>query len=254
MEIDLNCDLGEGFGPYAHGHDPELLQLVSSANIACGFHAGDPATMRRTVRLARARGVSVGAHPSYPDLLGFGRRHLACSPEEIRDDVTYQLGALWAFCRSEGLPLAHVKPHGALYNAAARDLPTALAVAEAVRAVDPALWLVCLAGSLQVEAARRTGLRHVEEGFADRAYLPDGQLLPRTQPGAVIHDRAQVEERVVRLLRERRVAASDGSLVPLTVQTLCVHGDTPDAVELVRAVRRALEAAGVAVRSFSAGA
>jgi len=251
VSIDLNCDMGEGYGSYTMGSDEEVMPLVSSANVACGFHASDPATMHRTVRLAKQHGVAVGAHPSFPDLVGFGRRQLAASPQEIRDDVLYQVGALWAFCRAEGVRLRHVKAHGALYNAAAKDLPTALAIAEAVRDVDPTLWLVCLSRSALVEAARRTGLPHVEEAFADRAYARDGALVPRSVPGAVIHDAARVEERVLRMVREGKVQSIDGVDVPIAAGTICVHGDTPGAVGLARAIRERLQREGVEVAAFS---
>lgn len=251
MSIDLNCDMGEGFGSYALGLDEEVMPLVSSANVACGFHASDPGTMHRTVKLARQHGVAVGAHPSFPDLVGFGRRHVAASPQEIRDDVTYQVGALWAFCRAEGLRLRHVKAHGALYNAAARDLPTALAIAGAVRDVDPSLWLVCLSRSALVEAAKQTGLRHVEEVFADRAYARDGTLVPRSVPGSVIHDAVRVEERMLQVVREGTVRSIDGVDVPIDAGTICVHGDTPGAVGLVRAIRERLRKEGVEVAAFS---
>jgi len=251
VRIDLNCDMGEGFGAYAMGDDEQMLALVSSANVACGFHASDPGTMHRTVRLAKEHGVAVGAHPSFPDLVGFGRRQLAASPEEVRDDVTYQVGALWAFCRAEGVPLRHVKAHGALYNAAARDLSTALAVAEAVRAVDPALWLVCLSGSALVEAARRTGLRHVAEVFADRAYARDGALVPRSVAGSVIHDPAGVAQRVLRMVTDGKVRSIDGADVAISAGTVCVHGDTPGAVGLARAIRERLLQERIEVQPFS---
>lgn len=250
MRIDLNCDMGEGLGGSLEV-DEELMPLISSANVACGFHASDPGNMHRTVRLARAHGVAVGAHPSYPDRSGFGRRDLAASPEEVRDDVLYQVGALEAFCRAEGLRLSHVKAHGALYNAAARDLPTALAVAEAVRDVDPSLWLVCLSGSAHVEAARRTGLRHVEEVFADRAYSREGRLVPRSTPGAVIEDAARVADRVLRMVKEEKVRCIDGTDIALRGGTVCVHGDTRGSVELVRAIRARLVAEGVELAPFS---
>jgi len=249
MNIDLNCDMGEGFGRHVPGLDERIMPLVSSANVACGFHASDPGTMHRTVRLAKRHGVAVGAHPSFPDLVGFGRRHLAASPEEIRDDVLYQVGALWAFCRAEGVRLRHVKPHGALYTAAARDLPTALAVAEAAKAVDPGLRLVCLAGSAMVEAARRAGLRWVGEAFADRAYARDGTLVPRDVPGSVLGDPEAVAERVARMVRDKRVASIDGVDVAIDAGTICVHGDTPGALELLGAVRARLDRERIAVRS-----
>ena len=246
--IDLNSDMGEGYGPWPMGDDERLASLVSSINVACGFHASDPATMRRTVRLAKRHGLAVGAHPSYPDRVGFGRRPLGAMPDEVRDDVTYQVGALWAFCRAEGLPLRHVKPHGALYNAAARDEALATAICEAVRAIDPALVLVALAGSRMLEVARRLGLRAVGEAFADRAYTPEGALLSRQEPGAVLHDPAVVAARAVRMARERKVSAVDGTVVTVDAETICLHGDTPGAANLAAAVRAALDREGIAVR------
>jgi UPF0271 protein len=249
MRIDLNCDMGEGIGD-----DARLMPLVTSANVACGFHAGGPETMRRTVRLAREHGVAVGAHPGYPDRAGFGRRHLAASPDEVRDDVTYQIGALWAFCRAEGIRLTHVKPHGALYNDAAEDRDLARAICEAARQVDPALTVVCLARSPMAEVARALGIPCAEEAFADRAYTARGTLVSRRTPGAVIRDPAEVAARVSRMVREGRVAAIDGMLVPIAAGTICIHGDTPGAVELVTAIRARLAADGVAVEPLGAGA
>ena len=245
MVIDLNCDMGEGAGA-----DERIMPLVSSANVACGFHAGDPATIRRTVRLASRHGVAVGAHPSFPDRSGFGRRLLAATPEEVRDDVTYQVGALLAFCRAEGVPLTHVKAHGALYNAAAGDLPLARAICEAVKAIDPGLVVVCLAGSPMAGLARGLGLRVAEEAFADRAYTASGTLVPRTEPGSVIADPERVAERVSRMARQRQVLAADGSEVAVNADTVCVHGDTQGAAELVAAIRERLARDGVAVRPF----
>jgi UPF0271 protein len=241
--IDLNCDMGEGAG-----QDAELLPLITSANVACGFHAGGPEVMRQTVRLARKHGVAVGAHPSYPDRSGFGRRFMAASTDEVRDDVTYQIGALWAFCRAEGVPLTHVKAHGALYNAAAQDRALARAICEATRDVDPTLVMVCLARSPMAEVARELGLRCAEEAFADRAYTSSGTLVPRGTPGAVIRDPEKVAERVSMMAREHRVVAIDGSAIPIDAGTICVHGDTPGAARLVAAIRSRLEADGVAVR------
>jgi UPF0271 protein len=208
--------------------------------------------MRRTVLLAKRHGAAVGAHPSFPDRVGFGRRLLAASPEEVRDDVTYQVGALWAFCRAERVALRHVKPHGALYNAAAADPALATAVCEAVRAVDPELFVVCLARSRMAEVARELGVRWVGEAFADRAYTRDGTLVSRREPGAVIHDPAEVAERVARLAREGKITAADGSELALEAQTVCIHGDTPGAAELAGAVRERLAREGIAVRPFSA--
>ena len=250
MEMDLNCDAGESFGTYRLGLDEEAVPLVSSVSIACGFHGGDPRTMRRTVRLARRHGVSVGAHPSYPDLVGFGRRPLDATPEEVADDVVYQVGALLAFCRSEGVRLHHVKLHGALYNRAASDAALAGAVVAAVKSVDPDLVLVCLSGSAMVTAAAGGGLPHVEEAFADRAYAPDGKLVSRRLPGAVVHDPGAVAERVAMMATARKVRAIDGSLVPVSARTVCVHGDTPGAVEVLRAIRARLAEEGVLVRAF----
>jgi UPF0271 protein len=246
MWIDLNCDMGEGAGS-----DERIMPLVTSANVACGFHASDPTHMRRTVRLAREHGVAVGAHPSYADREGFGRRAVDATPDEVRDAVTYQVGALWAICRAEGVRLGHVKPHGALYNTAAQDPALARAICEAVAAVDPALAVVCLARSPMAEVTRKLGLACAEEAFADRAYTGAGTLVPRGAPGAVIEDPEQVAERVVRIVREKRVAAVDGSDVPLDARTLCVHGDTPGAERLVAAIRARLRAEGIEVKPFA---
>ncbi len=250
--IDLNSDVGEGFGAWAPPADDALIPLVSSANIACGFHASDPALMRRTVRLARTHAVAVGAHPSFPDRVGFGRRMLAATPQQIEDDVVYQVGALLGCCRAEGVPLVHVKPHGALYDAAARDPAVARAIVAAVRAVDASLWLVGLAGSALAREARAAGLRCAEEAFADRGYARDGTLLPRGAPGALVTDPAAVAERVSRLAREGIVRAADGTDLQVVAGTICVHGDTPGAVDVARAIRARLDRDGVAVRSFAA--
>ena len=246
ITVDLNCDMGEGYPS-----DARLMPLVTSANVACGFHASDPATMHRTVSLARQHGVAVGAHPSFPDRSGFGRRLMAASPEEVRDDVTYQIGAVWAFCRAEGVRLAHVKAHGALYNAAADDPALARAICEAVRAVDPSLAVVCLARSRMAQLTRELGLTCVEEAFADRAYTAAGALVSRRLPGAVIEDEGEVAERASRMVREKRVVAMDGTVVPLEAQTLCVHGDTPGAERLAAAIRARLEADGVTIRAIA---
>jgi len=253
MEIDLNCDAGESYGVYRLGLDEDALPLVSSVNIACGFHASDPGTMRRTVRLAKRYGVSVGAHPSFPDRIGFGRRVLQATPEEVTDDVVYQVGALLAFCRAEGVPLCHVKAHGALYNVAASEPALADAIALAVKSIDPRLVLVCLAGSAMVAAAARAGIPHVEEAFADRAYATDGTLVSRRVAGAVIHEPRLVAERVAMMVTEQRVVAIDGTRVPIAAKTMCVHGDTPGAVEVIRAIRARLAEAGVAVRGLHPG-
>jgi UPF0271 protein len=246
--IDLNCDMGESFGAWTMGTDTEVLASVSSANIACGYHAGDPAVMRRTVRAARDAGVAVGAHPGLPDLLGFGRREMRVQPADVEDMVLYQVGALAALAAAEGVRLRHVKAHGALYNMAARDVSLASAIARSVAAFDRDLLLFGLAGSVLLEAGRDAGLRVASEGFADRAYEPDGSLTPRSRPGAVIDDPDRVVERAVRMVTQGRVTATDGSEVALQVDTLCTHGDTPGAQALVRRLRAGLESQGVAVR------
>ena len=249
LEIDLNADLGESFGEWRLGDDEAMLGVVSSANVACGFHAGDPAGIRRTVRAAIATGVAVGAHPGYRDLAGFGRRAMDVASDELEADVLYQLGALRGIARSEGGDLAYVKPHGALYNTIARDRRQADAVLAAVAAFDPALPLVVLAGSPLVDWAHEAGLQTIEEAFVDRAYLPDGGLVPRRDPRAVIHDPDVAAARIVRMVAKGIVEAVDGSLVRIAARSVCVHGDSPAAVEMARTTRRALEAAGIRVRA-----
>lgn len=245
--IDLNADVGESFGVYRLGQDPVLLPAITSANIACGYHAGDPGIMRATIALARAHGVAVGAHPGFADLAGFGRRELRASPQEVEDLVLYQIGALSAMARAAGLRLQHVKPHGALFNMAARDRAVADAIARATAAFDDTLILFGLPGSALVDAGQRAGLRTASEAFADRAYLRDGTLVPRGEPGAVIHDAEAVVARAVAMVRQRSVLATDGTRVPIEVDTLCVHGDTPGAAELAQRVRGALLEAGIDV-------
>jgi UPF0271 protein len=249
MPIDLNCDLGESFGAYRLGADEEILPFVTSASVACGFHAGDPGTMRRTVEAAAARGLAVGAHPGLPDLQGFGRRAMAVSPEEAYEMVVYQVGALQGFAAAAGIRLQHVKPHGALYNMAAARDDLADAVARAVRDVDPGLALFALSGSRLVEAGRALGLRTASEAFADRGYAPDGSLLPRSEPGAIVADPEEVVRRALGMAREGRVRAVDGAEVAIEAQTLCVHGDTPGAADLARRLRHSLTDAGVEVRA-----
>lgn len=243
IRFDFNCDMGESFGAWKMGLDAEVIKFVTSANIACGFHAGDPATMRKTVCLAESHGVGIGAHPGFPDLQGFGRRNLAATPEEVRDDLVYQIGALQAFTRDK--KLQHVKPHGALYNMAVGGGDLARAIGEAVLHVDPSMILVLLAGSRWADQAEQMGLRVAREAFADRALNADGTLVPRSKPGSVIHDTQQVIERSVRLVTEGTVVAITGETVPVKADTLCLHGDTPDAVHLAAALRKALEEAGV---------
>jgi len=249
--LDLNADLGEGFGPWGTGDDGLLLRVISSANLACGFHAGDFSVMARTVDLALNCGVAVGAHPGYPDLQGFGRRTMGLSPREVRDAVLYQIGALEAFLRPRGARLNHVKPHGALYNAAAADAALAEAVATAVRDFDPGLVLVGLSGSELVTVGEQMGLRVAREAFADRAYEADGRLTPRGGPGAVLDGTEEVVARVLRMVRLGRVRARTGEDLPLEAQTLCLHGDEPHAVAFAQEVRTALQAEGVAIAPVS---
>jgi len=246
--IDLNCDLGEGFGAYTLGDDAALMRVVSSANVACGFHAGDPRTMRRGVEMARAAGVAVGAHPGFPDRVGFGRRELGATAEEMTTDVLYQIGALAAFCAAEGLALQHVKPHGALYNLAARNRHVADAVVAAIARFDPTLILFAPPGSAMVQAASEHNLRVAREIFADRAVEPDGRLVARGAPGAVITESEAVIARTLRMIRTGRVTAINGQEIELTGETICVHGDTPDAVAILGSLRAALEAEGIGVR------
>ena len=248
MTIDLNSDVGESFGAWSIGSDEALIPLVTSVNIACGAHAGDPLVMDRTVRLARDHGVAVGAHPGYPDLSGFGRRRLEMDPRELEASVLYQIGALAAFTRAAGVPLRHVKPHGALYNVAAVDAGVARAVARAVARFAGDAVLVGLAGSVMLEVARDEGLRTAAEAFADRAYEPDGTLRARRLAGAVHADPEVAAEQALAIARDRRVRAYDGSVLRIEADTLCIHGDTPGAVEYARAVRDALESAGVELR------
>jgi UPF0271 protein len=248
--IDLNCDMGESFGAWTMGRDEAILELVTSANIACGFHAGDPATMMHTVRCAAAKGVALGAHPSLPDLQGFGRRTMSITPEETRGLVLYQVGALEAFARVEGARLRHVKPHGALYNMAAKDRGLADAIAGAARDFDPSLILVGLSGSESIKAGRDIDLRCASEVFADRGYEADGSLSPRSGPGAMITDEEFAVARVLRMVLEGRVESRTGVDVALKADTVCIHGDQPDALGFARRLRRALEDAGVEVRAL----
>jgi UPF0271 protein len=245
--IDLNCDMGESFGAYTLGADAEVMRSISSANIACGYHAGDPAVMRRTIVLAREAGVAVGAHPGLPDLAGFGRREMHVTAREVEDLVLYQIGALAAIAQSEGIRLRHVKAHGALYNMAARHRALADGIARAVRAVDTSLVLFGLPASELIRAGEAAGLRVASEGFADRTYAPDGSLTPRSHGGSVIHDVEEVVRRAVRMVVEGRIRATDGSEISVQIETLCTHGDTPGAQALTRALREGLERAGVMI-------
>ena len=251
FEIDLNSDLGESLGAWSMGDDAAMLDIVSSANVACGFHAGDPAGILATLKAAQARGVAVGAHVAYPDLIGFGRRAMDVASSDLVADVIYQIGALQGLAQAAGTSIGYVKPHGALYNTIAHDSAQARDVIAAIRAVDANLALVALAGSPLVRWAQDAGLRVIAEAFADRAYTPQGALVSRREPGAVLHDSALVASRMLRLVRDGVVEAVDGSLARVQAQSICVHGDSPGAVEMARAVRMALESDGVVVRSFA---
>jgi UPF0271 protein len=252
LRIDLNADVGESFGVYALGQDEALVANVTSVNVACGFHAGDPSVMRRTVRLAVASGAAIGAHPGFPDLQGFGRREVTMAPSEVEDLVLYQIAALAGVAAAEGGRLSHVKPHGALYNMAARDPALAAAVVAAVAALDPALRIVAPPASALSAAAAGRGLATAAEAFADRAYRPDGSLVPRTEAGAVGHDAGAVSARALRLVEAGEVVAIDGSVLALRPDTICVHGDTPRAAALAAELRRRLTAAGVRVAPLGA--
>jgi UPF0271 protein len=249
--IDLNSDLGESLGAWRMGDDAAMLDIVSSANVACGFHAGDPAGILGTLRAAHARGVAVGAHVAYPDLVGFGRRNMDVASTDLVADVIYQIGALQGLAHAAGTRVTYVKPHGALYNTIAHDERQARDVIAAIRAVDGSLALVALAGSPLVQWAQDAGLRVIAEAFADRAYTPQGTLVSRREKGAVLHDSALVAQRMLRLVREGVVEAVDGSLARVQAQSICVHGDSAGAVEMARAVRMALESDGVVVRPFA---
>ena len=250
--IDLNCDMGESFGAYTLGMDHEAIRYITSANIACGWHAGDPLVMSRTVQIAVENGVGVGAHPGYPDLLGFGRRSMDCTPEDLKHYLVYQIGALQAFCRVHGTRLRHVKPHGALYLTAVEKEDVARAVAEAILSVDPDLMFVALAGvkgEVMRSIGQEVGLQVVYEAFPDRAYTPEGALASRRLPGAVIRDPEVVADRALRMAAEGKIITTDGSVIEIEAQTLCVHGDNPAALQLVRKIRETLAAAGVDIRA-----
>lgn len=242
--IDINCDMGESFGAYILGMDAAVLDHVTSANIACGWHAGDPNVMEKTIKAAKEKGVGIGAHPGLPDLAGFGRRRMDLCPEEIRQSIIYQVGALNGFCSSVNTRLQHIKPHGALYHMAIDSLEVAKAIVRAVASIDKSIYLVTLAGKKGehiTRAAEETGVSIVYEAFPDRAYTPDGTLVPRTTPGSVISDPDEVADRAVSMATEGMITATDGTLIPLNAQTLCVHGDTPAAVKLVKTIKQKME-------------
>ncbi len=245
--VDFNSDLGESFGAYTIGDDAAMMPVISSANVACGFHGGDPLVMERTVRLAKQHGVGVGAHPGFPDLVGFGRREMHLGLDDLRAIHVYQIGALWAFAKAQGVPLQHVKSHGALSNMAVRDEAWARAIVEAIAAVDRTLIMVALSGTVLERAAREGGLRVAAEAYADRGYERDGSLVSRSKPGALITDPDAVARRVVRMVTEGTVETADGGEIRIQADTVCFHGDTPGAPRLARAAREALTRAGVEI-------
>ena len=249
--IDINSDLGESFGAWSMGDDDAMLDIVTSANVACGFHAGDPAGILRTLKAAAAKNVTIGAHVAYPDKVGFGRRNMDLTSDELTADVIYQIGALQSLAKAAGTSVRYVKPHGALYNTIAHDRRQALAVIAAIRAIDPTLILVALAGSDLIELARNEGLQCVAEAFADRAYTPQGTLVSRREPGAVLHDPQLVAQRMLRLVEDGTIEAIDGSRTRIQADSICVHGDSPAAVEMARELRRVLEHANLSLRPFA---
>ncbi|HLH68024.1 MAG TPA: 5-oxoprolinase subunit PxpA [Candidatus Dormibacteraeota bacterium] len=249
--VDLNADLGESFGSFKVGQDEEVIPLVTSANVACGFHGGDPRVMDHTVRACRAAGVAVGAHPSFPDLVGFGRRAMSVTPIEAETDIVYQVSALAGFCRRNQVGMQHVKPHGAINNLAAHDTALAQAIAIGIASLDPGLILVCQPGTELARAAAQVGLRVAREGYVDRAYEADGTLVPRHREGAVYRDPERAVRQALRMVTEGTVVAVDGTVVELQVDTLCVHGDNPEAAALLRLLRQELVAAGIELRPLT---
>lgn len=251
LTIDINSDLGESFGAWKMGDDSAMLDVVSSANVACGFHAGDPAGILKTVKAAAERGVAIGAHVGYRDLAGFGRRNMDPSSEELIGDVIYQIGALQGLAKAAGTRVTYVKPHGALYNTIAIDARQAADVIAAIRAIDPSLVLMALAGSQLVEQARTAGLTVVAEAFADRAYTPEGNLVSRREKGSVLHDPELVAQRMLRMVRDGVIEAIDGTMTQIDAQSICVHGDSPGAVAIAQRLRALLEKSGHAVQPFA---
>lgn len=251
LAVDLNCDLGESYGAWRLGDDAALLSLVSSANVACGFHAGDPTAIRQTTATAAAEAVTIGAHVGYPDLAGFGRRFMDMSPESLADAVLYQIAALEGFARAAGQHVAYVKPHGALYNTVVHHVSQARAVVRAAKTFDPSLKILGLPGSVLLAAAGEEGLGVVTEAFADRAYTPEGTLVSRSEPGSVLSDVEHVARRATRIVTHGEVEAIDGSIIDLDVDSLCIHSDSPGAVEMAHAVRAGLTAEGVEIRAFA---
>lgn len=246
-KVDLNSDLGESFGSYTIGMDEQVIQYVSSANVACGWHAGDPLVMEKTIQMAKENGISVGAHPGFQDLMGFGRRNMNVSPKEAKAYVQYQVGALMAFCKAANHPMVHVKPHGALYNMAAKDYALAKAICEGIKEVDENLILLGLSGSEFIRAAKDVGLRVAQEVFADRAYEEDGSLVARTKPGAVITDENEAIARVVRMVKEGKVTAVTGKDIEIQADSICVHGDNAHALQFVEKIRKVLSEEGITI-------
>lgn len=250
MKIDLNCDLGESFGNYKIGMDEEVIKFISSANIACGFHASDPLVMEKTVALAKENGVKVGAHPGFPDLVGFGRRNMNVSPAELKAMVMYQVGALAVFCKARDIKMNHVKPHGAMYNMAAKDIKLALAIAEGIAQVDDSLILLGLSGSQLLKAAQEVGLKSAAEVFADRAYEEDGSLVARTKAGAVIADENEVIERVIKMIKLGKVQTITGKEIEIKPDSICVHGDNPKALNFVKLIRQRLTQENIKIEAM----
>lgn len=248
--IDLNCDLGESFGAYSIGNDEQVLPFISSANIACGFHAGDPHVMNQTVQLAKKYGVAIGAHPGFQDLVGFGRRAMAVSASDVYDLVLYQIGALSGYCQTHGVKLSHIKPHGALYNMAAVDTSLAEAIAKAIHAFDPTLALYGLAGSKLIEAGEKYGLTTVSEVFADRTYQSDGTLTPRTQPNSLIHESNDAIKQVLQMVKGQTAQTITGDIIPIKAESICVHGDNSHALQFVQELRNALASEGITIKAI----
>ena len=249
-KVDLNSDLGESFGRYTIGNDDKIIPLISSANIACGFHASDPVVMTTAIEQTKEAGIQIGAHPGFPDLMGFGRRNMVVTPEEAKAYLKYQLGALSAFTKSQGVKIQHVKPHGAFYNMAAVDEKLARAMCEAVYEVDKAIIFMGLAGSQMIKAAEEVGLQAASEVFADRAYNDDGTLVSRKLPGAVIKDKDLAIKRVVRMVKEGKVESINGNDISIKADSICVHGDNPKALEFVKNIRETLVAEGVEIKNL----
>ena len=247
LTVDLNSDLGESYGSYTIGCDEEILKYISSANIACGWHGGDPVVIEKTVRIAKKNGVAVGAHPGYPDLMGFGRRRMVLSTDELKAYTKYQLGAFWAFAKSNDLEIAHIKAHGAMYNDAATDYNIARALAEATFEVDPGIAFMALANSQMINAANDVGLRVISEVFADRAYEDDGTLMARSKPGALIHDEELCIQRIMKMLKENKVFAASGKEISVKPDSICVHGDNPSALMFVQKITENLKREGIMI-------